>query len=166
MSSGSRMALGLLLGLAVLSGAALPYIEHPVVVLLLFFGWGSMALGSTAVLLDGLLSREKGTRSFGLTGLLAAAVFFLGGFGFDAWLRHGKHQTARALVMDLAAYHAREGRYPEQLGALGKPYALEGLMYWVDPVKQTYRFEYLMDGFNREYYDSAQQRWGTLGWND
>jgi hypothetical protein len=166
MSSRTRKTVGILLSLAVLSGLYLPYCENPAVVLLLFFSWGLMALCSPLVLLAGLLSKEKETQVLGLSWLLSAALFFFGGIGFDTWLRHGKHQTAQTLVMDLAAYHAREGRYPEQLSALGKPYELEGLRYWVDPVKRTYRFEYLMDGFNWEYYESDSQRWGTLGWND
>jgi hypothetical protein len=166
MSSQRKKFLGIPLSLALLGAVALPYVENPVVVLLLFWGWGVMALYSTGVLLSGLLAREKDTWIFGLTGLLSTAIFFYGGFGFSGWLRHGKHQTAQALVMDLAAYHAREGRYPEQLSALGRSYALDGLIYSVHPVKKTYYFEYLMDGFNREYYDSAYQHWGTLGWND
>jgi hypothetical protein len=166
MRSYGKKSLAILLFLALLSGVALPYVEHPAVVLLLFWGWGVTALYSTGVLLSGLLAREKETLVLGLTCLGSAAIFFFGGFSFDGWLRHGKHQTAQSLVMDLEAYHAREGRYPEQLSALGKPYRLEGLSYSVHPVKRTYYFEYLMDGFNREYYDSAYRKWGTLGWND
>jgi hypothetical protein len=121
MSSRSRKTVGILLSLAVLSGLYLPYCENPAVVLLLFFGWGLMALGSPLVLLAGLLSKEKETRVLGLSCLLSAALFFFGGLGFDKWLRHGRHQTAQTLVMDLAAYHAREGSYPEQLALLGAP---------------------------------------------
>jgi hypothetical protein len=41
-----------------------------------------------------------------------------------------------------------------------------GLTYTTNNDFTNYRIEYLMDQFNREYFDSKSKSWSTLGWND
>lgn len=144
---------------AVLIGALIQF-ANPIVALLLM---GLMALLSfvSACLLIGSIFLGRKAIKWALVAAIPVAVAFVFTFG----VRHYKHAKANQIVAHLKNYKKAHGCCPSKLREV-TTVSLNGLNYQVDRKEQTYRIEYLMDGFNREYYESENAKWGTLGWND
>ena len=70
------------------------------------------------------------------------------------------------LNIQIERYKIVYGKYPKNLIDLNSKIELRGLTYSTNKDFTNYRIEYLMDQFNREYFDSESKSWGTLGWND
>ena len=65
--------------------------------------------------------------------------------------------------MQIEKFKNNTGAYPKDLKQIEASNKIDGIKYDVDSDGKNFRIEYLMDGFNKEFFDSDNQRWGTLG---
>jgi len=86
-------------------------------------------------------------------------------YGTSATIRYYKHSKAVQITKQLEKYRIKHGYYPKELPQ-ATTILLKGLEYEPDSNLLNFHMEYLMDGFNREYFDSVDKEWGTLGWHD
>lgn len=128
-----------------------------VVVLIL---WGAAAVSSLILIIAGIIKRKF--RFWYLVGF----VPFLAGYTFETGIRKYKHEKAVKLNAQIENYRMEHGKYPAQLTDMKTGIELSGLVYSTNGDLTSYRIEYLMDQFNREYFESKSKSWGTLGWND
>lgn len=149
----------LIILIAVLLGIAIHF-TNPVTAILLLIIWIAATIFSIAAILIGLFSKKF--RLWYLIGFLP----FLVGYGFETGVRNYKHNAAMKLNIQLERYKIEYGKYPKNLINLNSKIELRGLVYSTNKDFTNYRIEYLMDQFNREYYHSESNSWGTLGWND
>ena len=144
---------------AVLLGIAIHF-TNPVTAIILLIIWIAATIFSIVAILIGLFNKRF--RFWYLIGFLP----FLVGYGFETGVRNYKHNETMKLNSQLERYKIENGKYPKNLINLNSKIELKGLTYSTNKDFTNYRIEYLMDQFNREYYDSESNSWGTLGWND
>lgn len=143
----------LLLGVAI-------HFSNPATAVIVLFLWAAAAVSSIIVILIGLFHNKF--RLIYLIGFLPLVV----GYGSETVTRHFAHETAVKLNTQIERYRSEHGKYPGNLDSLHSSIRLSGLIYTTTSDYSNYRIEYLMDQFNREYFDSKSKSWGTLGWND
>lgn len=149
--------------LLLLAGIILGFVIHysnPVMAIIILIVWFLAALFSLVLLVNGLV--KKKFRLWYLIGFIP----FLIGFSFETGVRNHKHNEAVKLNIQIEQYKIEHGQYPKNLLDLNSSISLSGLTYVPNSGLTNYRIEYLMDQFNKEYFDSELQKWGTLGWND
>lgn len=149
----------LLLLAAILLGLLIHY-SNPFMALIILMVWFLAAIFSFVVLLKGLV--KKKFRLWYLIGF----VPFLIGFSFESGIRNHRHDEAVKLNIQIEQYKIEHGQYPKNLLDLNSRISLSDLTYIPNSRLTNYRIEYYMDQFNREYFDSELNKWGTLGWND
>ena len=149
----------LLVLLSVVLGLAIHF-ANPATALVIFFLWAVAAFSSLTAIVTGLF--RKKFRLLYLIGFLP----FITGYGYESVSRHFAHEKAVKLNSQIERYRSEHGKYPGNLYSLDSTIRLSGLIYTTSSDYTNYRIEYLMDQFNREYFDSKSKSWGTLGWND
>jgi hypothetical protein len=148
-----------LLIIYILIGVSFQYTD-PFNFLCLFFLSCLILLVSIGLLINDLFNRKFNV--WYLTGFVPILV----GIGFMFFVRDVKHKNAMKICTEIENYHQVKGYYPKSLEEIDNKIEITGLFYSVDSSGSNYWLEYLMDGFNHEFYDSKSKAWGSLGWND
>lgn len=158
-----RTHLLLLVGITTLLSIATLKV-NPVCWLMLVFGYGLMGFFSVICLLLVLL--KKNFLKYALAGLFLSSWFFACTLGLQQVTRKWQHRQATEMIAQIMHYQSVNGHYPATLQEINTSIRLHQPTYHSYDQGQSFRLEYYMDGFNREYYDTQQGGWGTLGWND
>ena len=87
-------------------------------------------------------------------------------YSFTTGVRDYRHKKALKINAELEIFKMENGTYPKNLIQLKSDVDIDGLKYTTDSAYTKYELEYLMDGFDREIFDSYSKEWSTLGWND
>ena len=148
----------IILAVAILLGMSIQWVD-PFFSILLVFTWGMAFICSVIALLSGIFSKRF--RIWYLLGF----VPFVSGYLFMTGIRDYRHRKAVDIVGRINMYAKERGRLPDSLIQV-TGIRISGLRYSTDTSHKRYHLEYLMDQFNREYYDSKSNRWRKLGWND
>jgi hypothetical protein len=149
----------LIIGLAIFAGLLFPFLNVLGSLLFLFL-FAFLSLMSVGFIICSIFLGRKSLK-VGIIGLIPILI----GFGLTTLIRRYKHNKAEEIKVELNASFIKNGRYPDSLSSELKNH-LNGLYYEPLNNNKEYRLEYLMDTYNREYYKSEGDRWGTLGWND
>ena len=97
----------------------------------------------------------------GLLAIFPVCIYY----GAATFVRGYKRHKAETIISQLHTYHSRTGRYPFELDS-ATTQRMMGLRYESSNNQQSFRIEYLVDKFNRVYFDNSRNEWGTLGWSD
>ena len=135
-------------------------VTNVVVTLILGIAIAALALTSIGFLLSSFF---LGRKAF-VVGLIAI-VPFLSAYGTSTAIRSLRQSKADEIKAQLEDYHRKRGQYPADLSH-ATTITIKGLRYIPSASRTGYYIEYLMDGFNRRFYNSETKEWGTLGWND
>ena len=115
---------------------------------------------SLVILVIGLFTKKF--RIWYIVGLVPIVV----AYSFTTLIRHYKHKKAVEINAQLELFKKEYGKYPKDLMQIKNEIEIDGLKYSTYSSDTNYDLEYLMDSFNREYFDSKSGEWRTLGWND
>lgn len=155
----SQIAQLILLLLAILLGAYFQY-ANPITAILFIVLSIVLVCVSVIFLAIGLFNRKF------KTWYLIPIVPVIVAVSYSSGIRAYKHQRVLSITKSLEQFKDKHGVYPVNLDKLNDKIELSGLHYSVSNTFQEYQIEYLMDEFNREFYNSGTKKWGTMGWND
>jgi hypothetical protein len=144
---------------AIFLGVAIHFANPFYAIIILIF-WAFAVLASIVLIVIGVVGRKF--RFLYLTGFLPFVI----GFIFETGIRNHKHKKALAQIEQIKSFKIKNGRYPNDIKDINTTIEITGLVYSVNPTGTNYRIEYLMDQFNKEYFESDSGTWDTLGWND
>jgi hypothetical protein len=148
-----------LLLLAILLGAYFQY-TNPITAILFMILSIVLVLVTVTLLVIGLFNRK-----FKMWYLIPIVPIIVA-ISYSSSIRAYKHRQALSITESLEQFKGKYGAYPVNLGKLNNKIELSGLNYLTDSTFQEYEIEYLMDEFNREFYNSNTKKWDTKGWND
>jgi len=155
----NRLKTSLVILFTVFLGISIHFAD-PLLSLFILGLWGVLFFFSLATLTIGIFSKKF--RFWYLIGFIP----FIVGYSFETGIRSYKHNKAVEITSQLEFYKKEKGIYPKDLILIKDEIEIPGLKYYTNPQQTNFRLEYLMDQYNREYFDSESNKWGTLGWND
>jgi len=145
--------------IGILIGVMIQFTDPFTTVALIFYV-GISSLFSIGLLISSIF---LGKESFKWALITSTPFLFL--FVITSVIRDYKHKKAVVITSHLENFKKRNGHYPGTLSNASE-ITLSGLTYEAINNLEDYKIEYFMDGFNREYFDSESNEWGTKGWND
>jgi ABC-type multidrug transport system permease subunit len=145
--------------IAIVAGCLIQ-VANPMLIIILAIIYFAAVFFSFVVVVIGIFSKKF--RVWYLIGL----VPLLTALSVLAIARNVNHKKAEKVVSQIEIYRESTGRYPTDLKQIGNTFEIKGIEYYFDSTNSSYRIEYPTDNVNREYFDSANNEWGTLGWND
>lgn len=122
-------------------------------------------IASVVIIVTGLTGNRK-ILKWGFAGLLSVCLFSITSFGLETYIRSHRQETAKAIISDIEKFKFANGTYPTTIEQIKIKNSINGFNYYSYDSLKHFRIEYLMDGFDRQFYDSKNKVWGTLGWND
>ena len=160
----NRIKIIILLIVSIVLGLTTPFVNVLLFLFLKLF-LSIVLIASVVMIVVGLTGNRKKLK-WGFIGLLSVCLFSITSFGPDTYIRSRRQETAKSIISDIEKFKHTNGTYPTTIEEIKIKNSIKGFNYYsYDSLKQ-FRIEYLMDGFDRQFYDSKNEVWGTLGWND
>lgn len=86
--------------------------------------------------------------------------------GVGSIIRNNKQARAKIIIANIEKFKQETGIYPATIDQIRIGNKIKGFSYRPYDSLHQFRIEYLIDGIDRQDYDSKTKTWGTLGWND
>ncbi|RZJ75965.1 MAG: hypothetical protein EOO45_03945 [Flavobacterium sp.] len=112
-------------------------------------------------LLVGLIDVIQKTNNFSYFGLifLFFAISVVSAMTFSKERVDNYRRTAEQMVKDLEKFKADTGRYPDYLDSASSLRLGTEIYYNTDTSGQSFHISYSLDGWHKEWYNSASKQW-------